>query len=212
LAASAVSLLPPIQPAFTPDDILVVPLNVSSFCQPAFEMLQVDLIGRRVPGFGGFEAAFLLQPVFLKRLTAPKEKSDAWLQLAVPDHWVAIQKPHRMGMPDLVFRLWQSLVDRPSQKITDLSVLRTEGPIVFRSVGVHSRRIMRAEVAVRSSGEGPEAMNLDKPTCGRSQVQRLDGVPFVLNVQHPQLLGFLPAYWLSVACKHSEAWKTNFSR
>src|SRR5262249_14272394 len=95
--ASAVSLLQPLQPTLATDYVLVVPLDVSGFCQPALETLQVYLIGGSVTGFGGFEAAFLRQPLFLKRLTTPKEKTDALLQLAVPDNGVAIQKPHRVG-------------------------------------------------------------------------------------------------------------------
>ena len=74
--ASAESLLQPLEASLATDDVLVVPLDVSSFCQPALEILQVKLIGLRVAGFRGFEAAFLLQPFFFKRLTAPKEKSN----------------------------------------------------------------------------------------------------------------------------------------
>src|SRR5262249_28228055 len=118
--ASAVPLLQPLEPTLATDYVLVVPLDVSSLCQPALEILQVHLIGRGVAGFGGFEAAFVLQPFFLERLTTPKEKTDAFLQLAVPDNGVAIQKPHRLGVPYFVLRLWQSLVDLPSQKITDV--------------------------------------------------------------------------------------------
>jgi hypothetical protein len=73
------SLLQPFQPALPADYVLVVPLDVSSFCQPALEILPVDLIGRSVADFGGFEAAFLFQSFFLKRLTTPKEKTDALL-------------------------------------------------------------------------------------------------------------------------------------
>jgi hypothetical protein len=51
-------------------------VDVSSFGQPALEILPVDLIGRSVADFGGFEAAFRLQSFFLKRLTTPKEKTD----------------------------------------------------------------------------------------------------------------------------------------
>src|SRR5262249_25064366 len=112
-------------------------LDLSSLCQPALEILQVDLIGRSVAGFGGFEAAFLLQPFFLKRLTTPKEKTDAFLQLAVPDNGVAIQKPHRVGVPYFVFRLWQSLVDLPSQKITDVPILQSKRLIILKGVRVH---------------------------------------------------------------------------
>jgi hypothetical protein len=137
-SASAVSFLQPLQPALATDYVLVVPLDVSSFCQPPLEILPVDLIGRSVAGFGSFEAAFLLQPFFLKRLTTPKEKTDAFLQLAVPDNGVAIQKPHWVGVPYFVFRLWQSLVDLPSQKLTDGPILRTEGLIVIDGVGVHN--------------------------------------------------------------------------
>src|SRR5262249_15627044 len=133
----AVSLLEPLQPTFATNYVLVVPLDLSSLCQPALEILQVDLIGRSVAGFGGFEAAFLVQPFFLKRLTTPKEKTDAFLQLAVPDNGVAIQKPHRVGVPYFVFRLWQSLVDLPSQKITDVPILRSKGLIVLKGVRVH---------------------------------------------------------------------------
>src|SRR5262249_10266282 len=97
-----------------------------------------ELIGRSEAGFGGFEAAFLFQAFFFKRLTTPKEKTDAFLQLAVPDHGVAIQKPHRVRVPYFVFRLRQSLVDLPSQKITDVPILRTEGLIVLKGVGMHN--------------------------------------------------------------------------
>jgi hypothetical protein len=68
------SLLQPLQPALSTDYVLVVPLDLSSFCQPALEILPVDLIDRSVADFGGFEAAFLLQSIFLKRLTTPKER------------------------------------------------------------------------------------------------------------------------------------------
>jgi hypothetical protein len=41
----AESLLEPLQLALATDYILVVPLDVSSFCQPALEIPPVDLIG-----------------------------------------------------------------------------------------------------------------------------------------------------------------------
>jgi len=109
-------------------------------------MLQVHLIRCRVAGFGGYEAAFLRQPFFIKRLTTPKEKSDALLQLAVPDHGVAIQKPHRVGVPYFVLRLRQRTVNLPSQKITNLPILRSERLIVVNSVGVHNSRILNRKV------------------------------------------------------------------
>ncbi len=93
---SAVSLLQPLQPALATDYVLVVPQDVSSFRQPTLEILPVDLIGRSVADFGGFEAAFLFQSFLLKRLTTPKEKTDAFFQLAVPDNGTG-KCSHRRG-------------------------------------------------------------------------------------------------------------------
>jgi hypothetical protein len=59
------------------------------------------------------------------------------LQLAVTDYWVAIEKPHREGVPNLVFRLWKSLVDFPSEKVTDLPIVGIEGLVVLSGVGLH---------------------------------------------------------------------------
>src|SRR5262249_1353876 len=130
--------LQPLQPAFATDDVLVVPLNVTGFFQPALDVLEIYLIGRGIPGLRSFEAAFVRQPFFVKRLTTPKQKTDALLQLAVPDHGVAIQKPHRVRVPYLVFRSRESLVDLPSQKITNLLIARSEGIIVLFGVGIHN--------------------------------------------------------------------------
>src|SRR6516165_1875798 len=177
---SAVSLLQPFQPALATDYILVVPLDVSSFCQPALEILPVDLIGRSVAGFGGFEATFLFQPFFLKRLTAPKEKTHAFLQLAVPDHGVAIQKPHRVGVPYFVFRLWQNLIDLPSQQLTDGPILRTEGLVVIDGVGVHNcfpsggaRLFLSGLMASQENGTAVDRRQKNPPMSSKKSTQLL---------------------------------------
>src|SRR5262245_57834907 len=101
-------------------------------------MLQIDLPGGSVPGFGGLEGAFLRQPFLLERLTTPEEKTHALLPLAVTDHRFPLEKPYRVGVPDLVFRLWQSLVDLPSEKIADFTICWLEGLVVLCGVGVHN--------------------------------------------------------------------------
>jgi hypothetical protein len=43
-----------------------------------------------------------------------------------------------VGVPYSVFRLWQSFIDLPRQKVTDLPILQTEGLIVLKGVGIHN--------------------------------------------------------------------------
>jgi hypothetical protein len=130
-------LFQPFQLPLATDDVLVVPLNISSLYQPSLQILYVDLVSGSVASFGGFERAFLLQPVFLKGPTAPEEEADTILQFAVPNNRISIQKPNRMGVPDLVFCLGQNLVDLPSQKIADLLIIRIQASVVFSDVWMH---------------------------------------------------------------------------
>jgi hypothetical protein len=58
--------------------------------------------------------------------------------MLLADNGVTIQKPHLVGVPYFVFRLCQSLVALPSQKVSDVPILRIEGLIVRKGVGMHN--------------------------------------------------------------------------
>jgi hypothetical protein len=56
----------PLQLPLPPHDILVVPLDVASLGQPAFQFLLFDLVGGRVAYLGGLEAALGVELLFLE--------------------------------------------------------------------------------------------------------------------------------------------------
>jgi hypothetical protein len=66
-------LLQALQAAFAPDQVLVVPLDVTGLGQPSLQLLYVNLIDCGVPRFGGFEAPFFLKAFLVKGLTTPEE-------------------------------------------------------------------------------------------------------------------------------------------
>lgn len=57
------------------------------------------------------------------RGTIPEQQAYAVLQLAVPDDGVAIEKPYRVGEPNLVLSLRKVVGDLLCQKIADLSIV-----------------------------------------------------------------------------------------
>src|SRR5690606_2708493 len=91
----------PLQAAFAPNDVLVVPLDYPCLLQPSSQCFGLDLVGGGEPRLGGFEAALLGEPRLVERLPAPEEQSNATLQLAVPDDGVSLKKPDRVRVPYL---------------------------------------------------------------------------------------------------------------
>lgn len=128
----------PLQPPLPLDQVAVIPLDVAGFCQPAAQVRVVDLVSRRVPSLGGFEAALDLQLEFIEALPAPEQETDASFEFAVPDNRVAIQKPYGMGVPDLPLSLGQLSVDDGGQQVADGLVVGELAVVVCCDVGMHN--------------------------------------------------------------------------
>src|SRR6478672_12029100 len=77
------ALLQAFEPALALDDVLVVPLDIAGLAEPTLQRFDIDLGEVGVAGFGGLEAALVLQAGLVERLPAPEQQSHAVFQQAV---------------------------------------------------------------------------------------------------------------------------------